>query len=74
MFVCLYVCMFFMHFDTVRASASKLSRDHPLIQEKVKDYFLSKKIDLPPSKGLPVYLTNQIAAFNSIEKLLNSTF
>jgi hypothetical protein len=29
--------MFFMDFDTVRASATKISRDYPLIQEKVND-------------------------------------
>jgi len=49
--VCLSVCMFFMHIDTVQVSATKLSREHPLIQEKVNDCFLSKKMALRPQKA-----------------------
>jgi hypothetical protein len=62
-----------MHFDTVQANAIKLSRNHPLIQEKVNDYFLLKKISPSSVKGPPLYLTNQIAALGSIGELLSST-
>jgi hypothetical protein len=64
--------MFFMHFDTVQANATKLSRNHPLIQEKVDDYFFSKKISPSPAKARAMYLTNEIAAFGSIGEVLNS--
>jgi hypothetical protein len=62
-----------MHFDTVQANATKLSRSHPLIQENVNDYFLPKKIDPPPAKGRTMYLTDEITAFGSIGEVLNST-
>jgi hypothetical protein len=65
--------MFFMNFDTVQANATKLSRNHPLIQKTVNDYFFRKKFDPPPAKGRTMYLTNEIAAFGSIGKVLNST-
>ena len=49
LFVCLSVCLFAMHLDTVRASAVKLSRDPPLIQEKVVGYFFPENYkSFPP--------------------------
>ncbi len=68
--VCLSVFMFFMHFDTVRANATKLCRIYSFVQRKVNDYFLPKKIDHPPAKGRTMYVTNEIAAFGSIGEVL----
>jgi hypothetical protein len=68
--VCLSVCLFFMHFDTVRANATKLCRVYSFVQRKTNNYFLPKKIDHPPAKGRTIYLTNEIAAFGSIREVL----
>ena len=51
--VCLFVCLFFMHLDTVRASAAKLSRNTLLNQEKVESYFFSKNYKSFPPKTNP---------------------
>jgi hypothetical protein len=56
--VCLSVCLFFMHLDTVRANATKLFRDHPLIQEEVNGYFLSKK-HRSSAYNRPAYVSDQ---------------
>ena len=51
---------FFMHLDTVRASAAKISRNPPLIQEKVEGYFFSgNDRSLPPPKKRPPSVSNQ---------------
>ena len=71
--VCLSVCMFFMHLDTVRANATKLFRNPHLIQEKVSSHFFPKRVVPPPAKSMPMWLTNQIAAFSSVKELLSST-
>ena len=65
MFVCLSVCLFFMHMDTVRASAAELSRNPLLNQKKVEAYFFPKiKFSLPPPPPRhPLFPTNGIAAF-----------
>ena len=51
--VCQSVCLFFMHLDTVRASAAKLSRNPLLNQEKVESYFFSKNYKSFPPKTNP---------------------
>jgi hypothetical protein len=62
-----------MHFHTIRANATKLSREHLLIQRKVNDYFLPKK-NLSSTCKRPDYVSdNEIAAFDSIGEVLNST-
>ena len=35
LFVCLFVCLLFMHLDTVCANAIKLCREYPFVQGKV---------------------------------------
>ena len=48
----MFVGMFFMHFDTVQGNATKLSRNHPLIQEKLNDYFfVENKLVIRPQKA-----------------------
>ena len=54
----MFVCLFFMHFHTIQANATKLSMNLPLIQEKVNGYFLSEKIGPSPSKR-PVSVSDQ---------------
>ena len=56
-----------MHLDTVSASAAKISRNPPLIQEKVEGYFFPEMIGPcppppPPKKDPPLFPTNGIAA------------
>ena len=63
LFVCLSVCLFAMHLDTVRASAVKLSRDPPLIQEKVVGYFFPENYKSFPPPRPPRFPTNEIAVF-----------
>jgi hypothetical protein len=67
--VCLSVCLFFMHLDTVRASAAKLSRNPLLNQEKVESYFFPKNYKSFPRKQTPLFPTNGIAAFLGIGDL-----
>lgn len=69
----MFVCLFFMHFDTVRINATKLWKVYSFVQGKVNDYFLPEKNRNSPAKGPIVYLTNEIAAFGSIGEVLNST-
>jgi len=51
LFVCLFVCLFFMHLDTVRANAMKLSRNGVYKQGKVDVYFVPKKINRTLATG-----------------------
>ena len=61
---CLFVCLFAMHLDRVRASAAKLSRNLPLIQEKVESYFFPEIISPSPlPKDPPLFPSNGIAVF-----------
>ncbi len=67
------VCLFFMHFDIVRANAIKLFRNSSFIKRKVESYFSPKNTGPPPVTGPSIYRTNDVAAFCSIEELLSST-
>ena len=50
---CLFICLFAVHLDRVRASEAKLSRNPPLIQEKVESYFfLENDKSFSPPKTL----------------------
>jgi hypothetical protein len=55
---CLSVCLFFMHLNTVCASAAKLSRNPPFTEEKVVGYFPPEMISPPhpPTNGIAVFL------------------
>ena len=44
----LFVCLFVMHLNKVRASAAKLSRNPTLIQEKVQSYFSPETYKFSP--------------------------
>ena len=55
-----------MHLDTVGASAAKLSRNLPFIQEKVVGYFfpeISSPSPSPLPEDPPRFPTNEIAVF-----------
>ena len=58
MFVCLSVCLFFIRFRTLRPNAPKLSRNYPLIQEKVVGYFFPEKTQSFPPE-MPNYSSDQ---------------
>ena len=56
----LFVCLFFMHLDRVRASTANLSRNPHFIQEKVEGYFSPKSIGpSPPSSQKTSSISNQ---------------
>jgi hypothetical protein len=76
MFVCLYVCIYVLYAFRHRTSQCIHTFQEPAScpGEGQRLLFVEKKIGPPPAKGQPVYLTNQIATFNSIGKFLNSTF
>jgi hypothetical protein len=69
----LSICLFVMHFHTIRANAIKLSSNSSFIKEKVKDYFFPESIGSSSAKSPPLCLTNQISATGSIGELLSST-
>ena len=54
-----------MHLDRVRASGAKLSRNPPLIQEKVESYLFpgNYKSSPPPPKDHPRFPTDRVAVF-----------
>ena len=54
-----FVCLFFMHLSTVRASVVKLSRNSPLVQEKVESYFCPENYKSFPSQKTPS-VSNQL--------------
>ena len=53
------VCLFAMHLDRVRASAAKLSRNPPLIPEKVVGYFFPGNFKSFPPPQRPPSVSNQ---------------
>ena len=63
---CLFVCLFAMRLDTVRANALKLSRNLHHTQGKVDiNYFSGKNHPLTCYRQL-IKLTNRIAAFQKL--------
>ena len=72
--VCLFVCLFVLH--AFGHGTSKCNQtfqgpsSHPGGGQRL--LFVENNVGPPPTKGPPVYLINEIAAFGSIEELLSS--
>ena len=68
---CLFVLHAFGHGTSKCNQTLQGSSSHPGGGQRL--LFVEKNIGPPPAKGPPVYLTNEITAFGSIEELLSST-
>ena len=65
--------LFFMHLDTVDASAAKLWGNSPLVKRKAMYIFWPGIMDSLPKKRPSTYLNNRLAVFLSIVELPSKT-